>query len=219
VSEATLALVGIINHKQTQKELQDYRKSLMQQYLECIRQFDELIMQMKSTGLYLRLKTEDAPKVTYDDVAGLIKNGDEIRSLVIRASALLKATGDTQLIACGWMLYHEALSNLDEQGIWFDLKDYNPIHYFRVGLDFGLQMLADTISNNRPPSKTGHNTELNDQLTETFKKAIIEKYKKDPDWIKRFSSDKVPNRLKDERENDSQATEGKSDEVQSRYNS
>jgi|GEM_PF-6137428 len=190
---AILALVSVIigsllnilpniinNRQQKQQELQSYRKQLIEKYLDCIERFDLILNQVKQYSVKEKI---NGIKTTAEDKATIMSHMDELRALVIRASSLLKATGDLQLVACGWVLYQEALSNMDEHGLTFDLKNnYNPIHYFRVALDFGLAMFAHTISNNLPPSHKLASLDVIEAITKKFKEQIEDKYKKNPDY-------------------------------------
>ncbi|MDX2078462.1 MAG: hypothetical protein SFZ02_18670 [bacterium] len=170
----------INNRQQKQHELQSYRKQLIEKYLDCIERFDLLLNQVKQYGV--KEKTSQIGTAAEDKEA-ILSHMDELRALVIRASSLLKATGDFQLVACGWILYQEALSNVDKHGLTFDLKsNYNPIHYFRVALDLGLMIFAYTISNNLPPSRKPASFDVIETIITRFKKQIEDKYKNNPDY-------------------------------------
>ncbi len=152
----------------------------MQQYLTCIEEFDTILNNMYQSAYSLKLtKSTQQPS---EDKGRILADFNRLRALVIKASSILKATGDIQLAACGWMIYDEALGSVDETGVIFDMREYNTFHYFRVALDVGLSVFANTISNNLSASKELPSMELNQLLTEKFREAIREKYKGKINW-------------------------------------
>lgn len=211
VGAITTGIAGVLLAKYNSRnkkleELQNYRKSLIQEYLTCIDEYNQILHKFQREGLNFVIEHKKNQSSDILKVSDILAFDAEIRIVVIRASSVLKASGDIKLAMIGWIIYQEALNNVDPTNYTFKYEEYNPIHYFRVALDFGLTTFAHVISNCVPPSREMPDVEHSEHLTQQFKELIREKYKKNPDWFKQSETQfsNLVSMISPEIENDSQ---------------
>jgi len=151
VISAVISWINVRNNVKSQRldELQSYRRFLMQEYLKHIHEYHQT---------YLRLTNRTSDAVTEEVLDEVRAQYSNMRTTLIQASYILRATGESEIYVVSHSLYNAALEFDLEKAV--NEKDYNIFHAYRIYLDEGLLIFANVIAHTKLDLKKMPNADM-----------------------------------------------------------